>query len=198
VAIGDLQARGIRVHAVQRQAPTREVITLVDGGGERTILMIGERLQPHGDDDLDWSPLERADGVYLTAGDRGAVRRARAARTLVASPRVGEPLDDPELVIDALVFSASDEDEVRWANRLPARCRLMVATDGGRGGRWWGESEGTWRAAMPPGPIVDTYGAGDSFAAGFTFGLAQGLEPPQAAEVAARCSARMLTRAGAP
>jgi len=197
-AIGELQARGIRTHAVERRAPTRDVVTLLDGGGERTILTIGERLQPHGEDDLEWSRLERADGVYVTAGDRAAVRRARASRTLVATPRVGDSLDDPELVIDALVFSASDTDEVRWADGLSASCRLLVATEGSRGGRWWGESEGTWPAATPSGPIVDTYGAGDSFAAGFTFGLAQGLGPAQAAEIAARCSAQMLTRVGGP
>src|SRR5215469_8207447 len=107
-AIAELEARGIRVHAARRRAPTREVITVLDGGGERTILTIGERLEPRGDDDLDWSRLEHADGVYLTAGDAGALRRSRAARILVATPRVGETLDDPNLMLDALVFSAAD------------------------------------------------------------------------------------------
>ncbi len=196
--IAELQARGIRVHAARRSAPTREVITVLDGGGERTILTMGERLEPRGDDDLDWGRLEHADGVYLTAGDPGAVRCARAARTLAANPRVGEPLDDPNLTLDALVFSAADPDEVQLADRLSSHCRLMVGTDGGRGGRWWGESEGTWVPVPPPGAIRDSYGCGDAFAAGLTFGLAQGLAPAAAAEIGARCGARMLTSVGAP
>jgi ribokinase len=197
-AIAELQARGITVHAVRRSTPTREVITVLDGGGERTILTMGERLEPRGDDDLDWSRLERADGVYLTAGDSGAVRRSRAAGTLVANPRVGEPLDDPSLMLDALAFSDADGDEVQLADRLSSHSRLMVGTDGGRGGRWWGESEGTWLPVPPPGPIRDSYGCGDSFAGGLTFGLAQGLAPAAAVQIGARCGARMLSSVGAP
>ena len=75
------------MHAARRPGPTREVLTLLDRNGERTILPIGERLQPEGDDSLDWDRLADADGVYVTAGDQGALRRARAARVLVATPR---------------------------------------------------------------------------------------------------------------
>ena len=130
-AIAELQARGITVHAARRSAPTREVITVLDGGGERTILTMGERLEPRGDDDLDWSRLEHADGVYLTAGDAGAVRCSRAARTLVANPRVGEPLDDPSLMLDALVFSDADGDEV------PIGRQAVVTLQVDGGDRWW-------------------------------------------------------------
>jgi ribokinase len=196
-AVAELEARGIIVHAARRPSPTREALTLLDGGGERTILTIGDRLAPHGEDDLEWGELARADGVYLTAGDATAMRRARAARSLVTTPRMSEQLD-PELEIDALVFSASDPDEVKWADGLSDRCRLKVATNGSAGGRWWGESEGTWQAGEPPGPVRDSYGAGDAFAAGFTFGLAQGLGPAGAAAIGARCGAEMLARIGAP
>lgn len=197
-AVAELEARGITVHAARRPAPTREAVTLLDGGGERTILTIGDRLAPHGEDALEWGRLAYADGVYLTAGDAAATRRARAARALVTTPRMGEQSDDPQLVIDALVFSASDPAEVQWADRLSARCRLAVATDGSSGGRWWGESEGTWQPVAPPGPIRDSYGAGDAFAAGFTFGMAQELGPAEAAAIGARCGAAMLARVGAP
>jgi ribokinase len=43
---------------------------------------------------------------------------------------------------------------------------------------------------------VDTYGAGDSFAAGLTFGLGAGLDPEAAVELAARCAAICVTGAG--
>ena len=197
-AVRELQQRDIRVHAARRETGTRQVLTLLDHDGERTIVTLGERLQPEGADALDWQRLEGADAVYVTAGDRGAVRRARAARVLVATPRLRERLDRNGPHLDALVFSANDQDEVRWARTLEPFTGLMVATEGARGGHWWGESEGRWGPAPPPGPIVDTYGCGDSFAAGFTFGLAGGMTVAEAAEVGARCGAEMLTRVGAP
>jgi ribokinase len=197
-AEAELTRRGVTVHAAWRPPPTRRVITLLDGGGERTIVTIGERLQPSGDDPLDWGRLEEVDGVYLTAGDIGAARHSRSARVLVATPRFRESLGDEELTLDALVFSRSDQDEVGWARRFEAQTRLMVATEGGHGGRWWGESEGRWDAAAPPGEVHDSYGCGDSFAAGFSFGLAQDMEIGDAAAVGARCGAEMLTRVGAP
>src|ERR1700761_5459931 len=197
-AVRELQQRGLQVHAARRETATRQVITLLDRDGERTIVTLGERLQPGGADASSWGRLDPADGVYLTAGDLGAVRRARAARILVATPRLRERLDGGDLRLDAVVFSAGDADEVRWAHTLEPFTRLMVATEGARGGRWWGESEGRWSAVPPPGPIRDAYGCGDSFAAGFTFGLASGMSVAQAAEVGAGCGAEMLTRVGAP
>ncbi|HKE53256.1 MAG TPA: PfkB family carbohydrate kinase, partial [Actinomycetota bacterium] len=48
---------------------------------------------------------------------------------------------------------------------------------------------GSYRPVAPPGPVVDTYGAGDSFAAGLTFALGRGLEVEDALALAARCGA---------
>ena len=74
----------------------------------------------------------------------------------------------------------------------------MVVTEGADGGRWRGESEGRWQAVAPDGPVRDSYGCGDAFAAGFTLGLARGLGPEGAAHLGAELGARMLTRVGAP
>jgi ribokinase len=197
-AEAELTRRGITVHAARRPGPTRQVMTFLDRRGERTIITLGERLQPKGSDRLGWERLRGADAVYLTAGDLGAVRHARSAKTLVATPRIRERLDRLDITIDALVFSSTDADEVRWAELLSSRARLMVATEGAAGGRWWGESEGRWAAVPPPGPVRDSYGCGDAFAAGFTYGLGAGLEPPAAARLGAECGARTLTRVGAP
>jgi ribokinase len=195
-AVTQLRDRGVTVHPVWRPPPTRYVFTLLDGGGERTIVTVGERLAPAGDDDVDWDRLAAVDGVYVTAGDPGALGAARAAPVLTASPRTGRPVGG--VTIDAMILSASDEHERRWAVAWEPQTRLMVATEGAAGGHWWGESEGRWAAVPPPGEPRDTYGCGDSFAAGFTFGLASGMAPAQAAEVGAGCGARMLTRVGAP
>ncbi|MGN6189452.1 MAG: PfkB family carbohydrate kinase, partial [Conexibacter sp.] len=81
---------------------------------------------------------------------------------------------------------------------LPAPRRATVLTDGARGGRWEDAdgASGTWAAAELPGPPVDAYGCGDSFAAGLTYGLAAGMELPAALQLAARCGACCLTGRG--
>lgn len=198
-AADQLAQRGVRMHVAWRPQPTRRAVTMLEDGGERTIVTIGERLDPLGVDSLDWDRLAGAEGVYVTAGDPAALQRARQAGVVVASPRARTALNHPDgPLVDAIVFSAHDRDEQAWAQRSAARARLLVATEGQAGGRWWGASEGRWQAVDPPGQARDSYGCGDSFAAGFTYGLASGLSVAEAAALGARCGARCLTRAGAP
>ena len=193
-----LTERGVVVHAGWREAaPTRRALTLLEGDGERTIVTVGERLEPRGTDELDWDCLRRTDGVYFTAGDSVALEHARRARVVVASPR-GRASLTAGPTVDALVYSRSDPDESRWARRLETHARLIVETRGAEGGVWWGESKGAWEAIPPDGPIQDAYGAGDAFAAGFLFGLAEGRSVSEAAALGADVGARMLTRRGAP
>ena len=197
-AAAQLTGRGVRVHAAWRDEPTRRAVTLLDPNSERTIITMGDRLQPLASDALEWDRLRGADGVYMTAGDTGAMDHARQARVLVASPRARDALGHDGPLIDALVYSAGDSGEREWAARVEHRVRLHVATDGARGGSWWGRSEGRWSAVPPPGEPRDAYGCGDSFAAGFTFALADGSSIDDAAALGAQCGARCLTRAGAP
>lgn len=199
-AAEQLAERGVNAHVAWRGTePTRRAVTMLDGSGERTIVTIGERLAPHGSDELEWGLLRRAAGVYFTAGDPEALARARQAGVVVASPRGREALEhatgEP---IDALVFSGADADEARWAKRLAGRTRLLVETRGAQGGVWYGESEGSWQPAPAPGPPQDSYGCGDSFAAGFTLALAEGRSVAEAVAQGAECGARCLARAGAP
>lgn len=197
-AAAELSARGVTVHAAWRAQPTRGIVTLLEAGGERTIITLGERLEPAGADPLPWPELERADGVYFTAGDADAARSASRAGSLVATPRARDGLDDSAVTLDALVFSSRDPDERRWARGFEPRARVMVQTEGAEGGRWWGESEGRWPAVAAPGPIQDDYGCGDAFAAGLTLGLARGLSVGEAAAIGAQAGAQVSTRAGAP
>jgi ribokinase len=46
--------------------------------------------------------------------------------------------------------------------------------------------------------MCDSYGAGDSFAAGFTFGLASGRPVDEAVRLGAECGAQALTHQGVP
>jgi ribokinase len=195
-ALAQLEQRGVHMHVAWRAEPTRRAVTLLEPSGERTIVTIGDRLEPQGSDDLEWDRLRETQSVYFTAGDSGALKHAREAGVVVASPRARDVLRSA--TIDALVFSESDPDESAWAERAASHARLLVATEGERGGRWWGESEGRWSAVPLPGPARDAYGCGDSFAAAFTFGLGRGDSVEEAAALGAQSGALALTRVGAP
>ena len=189
---------GVTVEAADRDAPTRRAHTFLDAHGERTITTIGERLEPERADHLDWDLLDRADGVYVTAGDEGAMRAARAARVLVASPRAGKVLAETGVALDALVYSDGDELESAFAQALQPRPALLVATRGSDGGRFEtaGGETGTWAAAPLPAPVADSYGCGDSFAGALTYGLAAGETVESSLELAAEAGSACLTRSG--
>jgi ribokinase len=197
-AVSQLEGRGVRTHVAWRDEPTRRAVTFLDPRHERTIVTLGDRLEPRGSDELEWERLRDAGGVYFTAGDDGALARAHASPFVVASPRARDVLDADGASVYALVFSEGDEDESSWARRIASRARLLVATEGAQGGRWWGESEGSWEAAPLPGPPRDTYGCGDSFAAAFALGLGRGDSIAEAARLGAKAGALALTRVGVP
>jgi ribokinase len=186
---------GVTVLASSEAAPTRRAVTLVDDAGERTITTFGERLEPG---DERFGELQQTDAIYITAGTLPALRAAReAARVLVASPRAthapghGVPLD-------ALVLSRGDAVERRAAPRAEGEAAVVVWTEGARGGSYRRRdgTSGRWDAAPLPGAPVDSYGCGDSFAAGLTYALGAGLELDEALALAARCGAVCLTGRG--
>jgi ribokinase len=189
---------GVEVWSAQRAEPTRTAMTLVDHARERTIATFGERLEPVlSDSEIPWSELAQMDAVYFTAGDAAAMQAARSAGVLVSSPRALHALGHG-IELDALVLSANDAEERQEAIRAEQDAKLVVFTDGGHGGAYRerdGKS-GTWPAAAPPGEPRDSYGCGDSFAAGLTYGLGTGLEAPEALALAARCGAVCLTGRG--
>jgi ribokinase len=191
-----LRELGVTVHAARLAEPTRRAITLIDDDGERTITTLGARLEPAaGTDDVRWAAL---DGVYFTAGDLSALRRARsAARFLVASPRARHALGHG-VRLDALVLSAEDEVERRAAASAEGDADAVVLTEGERGGsfRLASGAEGRFPPAPVPGEPLDAYGCGDSFAAGVTYGLAAGMDLAAALAVGARCGATCLTGRG--
>lgn len=191
-----LEQLGVEVHAGARPAPQRRTFTFLDDGGERTITVLGERIVPWASDPLPWEELARLDAIYLTGGDPAAVRAARAARVLVATPRAMEALAAAGVQLDALVHSASDPGEAYEPGMLDPAPRFVVSTRGAQGGSWSGESSGTWAATALPGPPADAYGCGDSFAAALTFGLGAGMRMPAAIDLAARCGAACLTGRG--
>ena len=198
-AVEELEGAGVRVHAARRAGPTRQAVCLVDRTGERTITTLGPRLEAVGADPLPWELLDGADAVYFTAGDPEAVRRARAARVLVASTRHLESFIAAGVRPDAVVGSARD----RWERYDPealveAPPGLVVLTEGSAGGSYATDDgrAGRYEPAPVPGAVSDTYGSGDSFQAGLTWALGEGMALEDALAIAARCGATALTGRG--
>jgi ribokinase len=191
-----LQALGVRVHAVVRGEPTRRAVVFVDEGGERTINVLGDKLVPRARDPrLPWHELAGAEGVYFVSGDADAVRAARRADVLVATPRELPVLREAAVELDAIVGSGEDDGERFQPGDLDPPPRLVVSTAGPLGG--WAQPGGPFRPAELPGPYVDSYGAGDAFAVGLTVALAEEREPSEAVAFAAERGAAAVTRRGA-
>ena len=198
LAVERLRGAGVAVHAARRAREQRRAFTYLDARHERTITVLGPRCVPHRDDALPWDALGELDAVYVTGGDAGAIRAARSARVVVATPRALPALAEAQVELDALVASATDPGERVAAGELDPPPRLVVLTRGGKGGDWTAAEgrTGTWEAAGLPGPPVDSYGAGDSFAAGLALALGAGRGVEAALAYAARCGALCMTGRG--
>jgi ribokinase len=190
-----LTALGLTVHAAIRDAKTRRAVAMIDHGNERTIVTLGERLEPQGSDDLPWERIRGADVAYVTAGDPEAFQAARQARLLVVTSRALAPLMASSVVPDVLVGSARDQAEMYEAGSFGPSPTLFVKTSGLAGGTWERDGEsGRWKSPAitqddDPDTPADAYGAGDSFAAALAYGLAADMQISDAIKLAARCGA---------
>ena len=185
-AVRRLAELGIDTHVQHpSDSRTRRAWTHLDGEGERTITVLGDKLLPSGP-----LPLEGYDLVFFVSGDAEALRSARRSRFVAATMREQPLLHEAGVHLDLISGSANDPTE-HYDGSLDVG--LVVLTDGPNGGTANGER---FDAVEPPGPIVDTYGAGDSFAAALAFALARGDALPDALNLAARAGAAVLAGRG--
>ena len=174
----DLEALGVRVEAAWRPEPQR---------GERssTWTPTPSARSPSWASGSDHTGMTRCPGLSSRISTPSisrpaiprAVRAARAAGKLVSTVRAIDSLAEAQVQVDMLVASAEDKGERYAPGDLmpPPRFRRP---HGGR--RRWVARSGRWRHAAPgrplpyPAPPADAYGAGDSFAAGLTYGSRAG------------------------
>lgn len=194
----ELEELGVEPAVAWRPEPQRRAFVFLDAGGQRTITTIGERLEPAGTDPLPWGELERADAVYVTAGDRAALRAARAARNLVATVRARGGLTGSGARLDVLVASGNDPGERYGSGDFEPAPLAVVRTAGAAGGsiELAGGRTSRWPAPPLPGPRVDVHGAGDSFAGGLTYALGAGSSLEEAVALGAWCGAACVTGRG--
>ena len=190
-----LERLGLEVHVAWREVPTRRGVSLVDGDGDRAITVIGERLTPSLDDDLPWETLGEFDGIFVTAADAPLLKACRSAAVLAATPRVRLPvLQEAGVSLDALIGSGLDPGERVEPEQLNPAPQTLIRTEGAAGGI--SLPGGRYDPAPLPGPLVESYGCGDSFAAGVVTGLSAHWSLAQAIALGAQCGAACATRFG--
>jgi len=196
--IAGLRERGLRVEAARRETAQRRAFVFLDDQGERTITTIGERLGPEVGDELPWDELSDVDALYFTAGNAETLNAARAAKTVVASVRAKDAIATAGVQVDVLVASANDKGEVYMRGDFDPEPRWVVRTDGSRGGTLE-TADGVvteWKSNPPTGPKGDSYGAGDTFAGGITYGLGRGFPIETAIGFGAFCGASSVRGRG--
>ncbi len=165
-----LESMGIKLHVAWHDLPTRKGFSLIDSDGERSITIIGDRLSPTHKDNLDWSILNDMDGIFITAADKEIFKKSRIAKTLCTTPRVGlNIINDSGIFLDGLIGSNLDPGEVYSLNELILKPKFVIKTEGENGGIIF--PGGRYRAIKNKNLKVDSYGCGDSFAAGILYGL---------------------------
>ncbi len=170
-----LENMGIKLHVAWSDKPTRKGFSVIDSEGERSITIIGERLAPSHKDNLDWSILNNMDGIFITAADKEIFKKSRIAKTLCTTPRVGlEIINESGIFLDALIGSNLDPGEFFSLNELKLMPKFVIKTEGENGGIIF--PGGRYKAIENKKIKVDSYGCGDSFAAGILYGLSSYLD----------------------
>ena len=166
-----LSNMGIKLHVAWRKKPTRRGFSLIDSKGERAITVIGERLAPNYKDKLEWSILKKMDGIFITASDSEIFKMARLASILCTTPRVGlNTINKSNVLLDGLIGSNLDPGEVFSLSELSIKPKYTIKTEGENGGVIF--PGGRYQAIKNNKLKIDSYGCGDSFAAGILYGMA--------------------------
>ncbi len=168
-----LENMGIKLHVAWSDKPTRKGFSVIDSDGERSITIIGERIAPNHKDNLDWATLNEMDGIFITAADKEIFKKSRIAKILCTTPRVGlNIINESGILLDALIGSNLDPGEVFSLNELRLMPKIVIKTEGENGGIIF--PGGRYKAIKNRKKKVDSYGCGDSFAAGILYGLSSG------------------------
>jgi len=178
-----LENMGMKLHVAWRNKPTRKGFSLIDKEGERSITIIGDRLAPTHKDNLDWSILNDMDGIFITAGDKKIFKKSRIAKTLCSTPRVGlNIINESGIFLDGLIGSNLDPGEAFSLDDLILKPRFVIKTEGENGGISF--PGGRYKAFENKNHKVDSYGCGDSFAAGILYGLTSGWDIEESLNIA--------------
>lgn len=227
VFIHDIRAAGVEyaVAPAGRSGAgpgTGRCLIMITPDAEKTMctdLGIGAQLSPY---DVDAAAIRAARVLYLEGYlIGGGFTDAAAERALTAAGEAGVQvalsLSDPAWVglrrkeLDAvldrvdLLFANEQEacgmtdegDAEAAATALARRCGTVAVTRGARGSVVATASGLVAAPAAAVSRVVDTTGAGDSYAAGFLYGVVGNREPADCARLGALAAAEIVSHVGA-
>lgn len=202
---------------------TARCLIMVSPDGQRTMSTYLGAAVELGPEDIDTDLVGRAKVTYLEGYLWDPPRAKEAFRTAMAAAHVRDrkvalTLSDTFCVerhreeFRALVENDVDilfanEDEVRELYEVATldealalvrgRCEVVAVTRSEKGSLV--SANGTFHevAAEPVAKIVDTTGAGDSYAAGFLYGLTHGLDLPLCGRLGSIAAAEIISHFGA-
>ncbi len=224
VFVHDIRAAGVRFEvAPARGGPgTGRSLVMVTPDAEKTMctnLGVGGLLGP---DDVDVDAVRATKIVYIEGYLCGKPETDPAVERVISAARDGGTLvafsgSDPSWVdlkrdaLDALL----DRVDVLFANEAEAcglaragtveaalstlslRCPTVAITLGARGSIVATGSQIVSVPAASVSRVVDTTGAGDSFAAGFLYGVVRNLGPEASARLGAMAAGEIVSHLGA-
>ncbi|ODS03005.1 carbohydrate kinase [Methyloceanibacter marginalis] len=204
-------------------APTARCLVLVTPDGERTMNTFLGASVDFAPGDLDPDLIEGAKIVYLEGYlfDKDAAKsafREAAKRAKAAGAKVALTLSDPFCVErhrDDFRKLVSEDADIVFANEKEITtlyevnsfdeaadaalqdCELAVLTRSEDGSMILGAGETTEIPADPVSKVLDATGAGDLYAAGFLFGLTQGLPVETCGRLGSLAAAEVISHIGA-
>jgi sugar/nucleoside kinase (ribokinase family) len=220
----DIRAAGVLFEtAPTAEGPaTARCLVMVSPDGQRTMSTYLGACVELGPEDIDGSLVARAKVTYLEGylWDRPRAKQAfRAAMAAAheAGRKVALTLSDTfcverhcdefrALVNDHVDILFANEDEIRALYeaetlgealaQVRGRCEIVAVTRSEKGSL---VSRGSVIHEVPAEPVetvVDTTGAGDSYAAGFLYGLTHGLDLPACARLGSIAAAEIISHVG--
>ena len=109
--------------------------------------------------------------------------KSRIANTLCTTPRVGlNIINESGILIDGLIGSNLDPGEFFSLNDLILKPKFVIKTEGENGGIVF--PGGRYKAFENKKYKVDSYGCGDSFAAGILYGLSSNMNIEETLKIA--------------
>ncbi|QKC98222.1 PfkB family carbohydrate kinase [Mesorhizobium sp. NZP2298] len=190
-------------HLVQRPMVTSHTVISVDADGDRHMDFEDfGACDGYAPDAAAFGELLSMDHVHIGwLNDGGDLRRRLAGASVSVSQDVSVNADPRHLGVDGLtvVFASCRGDHgqaaVQAADLLARGARNAVVTRGAAGSSIFWAGSAFERPAEPVIPL-DTTGAGDSFAAGFMFGILTGQSVRDASDLAARAASATCLHLG--
>jgi sugar/nucleoside kinase (ribokinase family) len=221
----DIRKAGVRFETAPLTSgpSTARCLIAVSPDAQRTMSTFLGASRELGPDAIDEALIKNSKITYLEgylwdppAAKEAFLKAARIAES--AGRKTALSLSDPFCVDrhrSELLKLVDDHIDILFANEVEicslyqvetfeeaeravrGRCEIAVLTRSERGSVIVTASESLRVPVSPVAKVVDTTGAGDLYAAGFLYGVTQGLPLVRAGEIGALCAAEVISHVGA-